>query len=78
VDTGFPKRSCSNKKINDEHDSTQLKHALVLVRPGARDDFGGALVEQIEPDGAAAKEGSELAAAGSESILDRWLSARPI
>jgi hypothetical protein len=28
VDTGFPKRSCSNKKMIDEHDSTQLKHAL--------------------------------------------------
>jgi hypothetical protein len=24
----FRKRSCSNKKMADEHDSTQLKHAL--------------------------------------------------
>lgn len=29
-------------------------------------------------DRAAAKAGSELAAAGSERILARWLSARPI
>jgi hypothetical protein len=29
----FPKRSCSNKKMDDEHDSTQLNHAL---KPGAR------------------------------------------
>jgi len=32
VGTGFPKRSCSNKKMDDEHDSTQLNHALVLLR----------------------------------------------
>jgi hypothetical protein len=28
VDTGFPKKIMRNKEMPDEHDSTQLKHAL--------------------------------------------------
>mgnify|MGYP003693961877 CR=1 FL=1 len=27
----FARRSCSNKKMTDEHDSSQLKHALVFI-----------------------------------------------
>src|SRR5450759_5761501 len=30
----FARRSCSNKNMDDEHDSTQLKHALVADLAG--------------------------------------------
>jgi hypothetical protein len=36
VETGFRKRSCSNKKISGESDSTQLKHTLALFEKGKR------------------------------------------
>ena len=31
----FARRSCSNNKMSDEHDSTQLKHALAPQIPQA-------------------------------------------
>src|SRR5258708_10085694 len=35
VETGFPKRSCSNKKIALESESTKLNHTLAPGRPEA-------------------------------------------
>jgi hypothetical protein len=34
VDTGFPKRSCSNKKIERDDDSKKSHHALPYFRNG--------------------------------------------
>jgi hypothetical protein len=35
VDTGFPKRSCSNKKIERDDDSKKSHRALVAQTAGA-------------------------------------------
>jgi hypothetical protein len=36
----FARRSCSNKKMNDEHDSTLLNHALEALARKASFDLG--------------------------------------
>jgi hypothetical protein len=50
----FARRSCSNKKMTDEHDSTQLKHALaasLLITTGTRGE-NALLPRAGNPDGA--------------------------
>jgi hypothetical protein len=73
----FARRSCSNNKMTDEHDSTQLKHALVSA-PSLKysDKYPGRLIRGQRVDGAIALTLGSLRSQGR--LVDMRYGARSI